>query len=296
MKTKEEKYRDLIVRRKECRLCDSNKEASMINLSNIIWFNKGKKFDYKHLSPWSEWQGNINSNLIIIGNDWASKEYLERHREDYEKSSCRDEPTNKKIRKYVQECVKKEMSEPTKNTNNQIFLTQCVLCLKDKNLKSKKDWEQDETAPRECFNNCSKLLKDTIELLFPKDYEKRGAIVTLSQRSTEIVLNLFKEELEDEISSLKSMGFDLKKSFGNNEEKMDNLKFTMDNKILNKLIDWKKEIILYNKIRLFPMQHPSRDAANRSKREKTNRPKGYWANVVKEDWKRVGNYLNYTDA
>lgn len=293
MISKKERYCDYVEERKNCSLCDNNKIVSMINISNIFWFNKGKKFDSKYLSPWSEWQGNINSNLIIIGNDWASKKYLEQHKEDYEKSSCRKEPTNDKIRTYVQDCIGKEMSEPTKNTNNQIFLTQCVLCLKDKNKITKEPWEQDETAPRECFNNCSELLKKTIELIFPKEYKERGAIVTLSQRSTEIVLDLFQKELELNgwIATLKSIGFDFKKSFGKDETKMNNPEFTMNNLTLNKLIDLKDGIPLYNKIRLFPMQHPSRDAANRSKKEKTKRENGYWAKVVKEDWKKVGRYL-----
>ncbi|MBN1860402.1 MAG: hypothetical protein JW840_02955 [Candidatus Thermoplasmatota archaeon] len=283
----EQRYRNLVMDRKECTLCEKNKLVSMVNISNISWFNKQKKFDTEYLGPWSEWQGNLDSDLIIIGNDWASVEYLKIHKEEYLISSCREEPTNSKIRRYVQECIGKEISNPTISTTNQIFLTQAVLCLKDKNLLTQESWDHDITAPRECFDHCSKFLKATIELIFPReDNNKRGAVVSLSQRSTEIILNLFYEELMKNgwIEKLKSIDFDLACSRKSPD-------FMMNNHTLNKLIDVDSGIPLYNEVRLFPMQHPSRDCANRSKKEKAKKERGYWAEVVEEDWRRVGKYL-----
>jgi len=290
-KTKQKRYMDLVNKRKNCIKCNNNIIASMVNISNIPILNKNNRYDIEHIGPWSCWQGNLDSNVLIVGNDWMSIEYLDRNKKFYEKNICRTDQTNKKIVKYVNDSIFKEkkMSLPRSTcNNNEIFMTQAVLCLKNKKIETNEPWPHDKTAPRECFNNCSEFLKDTIEIIFPRDEEKLyGAVVTLSRCSTEIVLNMYYNELKKNgwAKKIELLNF-------NFEQSIDSSDFTMTNNILNKLIVISDiGIPLYNNIRLFPMQHPSRDCANRSKIEKVKQERGFWARQVEKDWEKIGNYL-----
>jgi len=157
--SKVEEYHKLIEERKNCTKCVSNKKVSMINISSFDLINKNKRYDSKYLCPWSCWQGNLDSNLIIIGNDWASLEYLSRNKKHYKNNVCKKDQTNEKIRKYVDKFINKKIDPPSEISNsNQIFMTQAVLCIKNKNIKTNQDWKQTKTCPQECFKKCSELL------------------------------------------------------------------------------------------------------------------------------------------
>jgi len=55
-------YRVLVEERKTCRVCEG-----LINPSDCA----GGVYDSEHIGPWSRWQGNLDSELMVVGQDWG---------------------------------------------------------------------------------------------------------------------------------------------------------------------------------------------------------------------------------
>lgn len=78
-------YQDLVVRRKACRSC-----PGLTNPADC----GGGRFDRDQLGPWTLWQGNLNADLVVVGQDWGNDTY-------FLSNSGRDiagNPTNKTLR------------------------------------------------------------------------------------------------------------------------------------------------------------------------------------------------------
>ena len=59
------------------RVLVSNRKAhvflpGLLNPSKI----EGGKFDSQHLGPWSRWQGDLNADAVIVGQDWGDQAYF----------------------------------------------------------------------------------------------------------------------------------------------------------------------------------------------------------------------------
>jgi len=159
-------YQDLVSSRKECQLCDCLTNPSAIN---------GGIFDSNHIGPWSRWQGNLDSELMVIGQDWGDIKYFQDNK-GYEKD---DNPSNNMIRSLLAS-IEVEIPQPSKSneTKNPIFLTNAILCLKKGGLSGsvKKRW----------FDNCGKnFLQPLIEIIQPK------VVVTLGKYAYEVICKLY---------------------------------------------------------------------------------------------------------
>jgi len=136
MKSKGERYRDLVKKREDCLICKNIQKPILINISDknskISWLNAYQKYDTEYLDPWSRWQRNLDSQLMVVGNDWAGTEYLEKHRDIYSKfPSDPTSITNIRIVNHVNRDIGIEMDLPsTLGTKNQIFMVNTVLCIK----------------------------------------------------------------------------------------------------------------------------------------------------------------------
>jgi uracil-DNA glycosylase len=159
-------YQDLVNSRKACQLCDG--------LTNPSAINDGI-FDSNHIGPWSRWQGNLNSELMIIGQDWGDIKYFQDNK-GYEKD---DNPSNNMIRSLLAS-IDIEIPQPSKSneTKNPIFLTNAILCLKKGGLSGpvKKRW----------FDNCGhNFLRPLIGIMQPK------IVVTLGKYAYEIMCKVY---------------------------------------------------------------------------------------------------------
>ncbi|WP_048187981.1 hypothetical protein [Methanobacterium paludis] len=76
MKTKEELYTDLVDKRKKFKFPEGLKNPSEIE-SGIY-----DKED--HIGPWSKWQGNLNAEIMLIGQDWGSEKYYLDNKGDHD--------------------------------------------------------------------------------------------------------------------------------------------------------------------------------------------------------------------
>ena len=59
---KQAKYQRLVQLRKQCRDC-----PDLVNPS---------RYDSTQIGPWSRWQGNLETELMIVGQDWGTTTYF----------------------------------------------------------------------------------------------------------------------------------------------------------------------------------------------------------------------------
>jgi uracil-DNA glycosylase len=159
-------YRILVRSRKICHLCKG--------LTNPADYDNGV-FDCDHIGPWSRWQGNLNTQLMIIGQDWGDTGYFRQ----YKGRDKDNNPSNKTIRELLASI---EIPIPPPSVSglgtSSIFLTNAILCLKEGGLGA--------TVKREWFNNCGHhYLKPLIEIINPK------VVVTLGKYAYEIIGRLY---------------------------------------------------------------------------------------------------------
>lgn len=64
-----EAYKSLVEKRKDCSLCNG--------LSNPAAVANGK-YDSNEIGPWSLWQANLNTNLLVVGQDWGDVKYFKK--------------------------------------------------------------------------------------------------------------------------------------------------------------------------------------------------------------------------
>lgn len=155
-KSKVSGYRELVDHRKKCHACSG--------LTNLSVLDTGT-FDSGQIGGWSLWQGNLDSSLMVVGQDWGDIRCC-RQNDGHEPSS---NPTNETLRDLLASigiCIE----PPTRHDNGggTLFFTNAILCLKTGGLQSEvhSDW----------FSNCGRrFLKPLVEIVRPK------ILVTLSE-------------------------------------------------------------------------------------------------------------------
>jgi DNA polymerase len=155
---KDSRYRRLVGQRKRCRAC-----AGLTNISQL----DGGRFDSAHIGPWSLWQGNLDSTLMIVGQDWGDIGYCRRNN-GHERSN---NPTNEMLRSLLASInIHIKQPSPVDTGGGPLFFTNAILCLKTSGMQSKvqADW----------FANCgARFLKPTVEVVQPK------VLVTLGEQA-----------------------------------------------------------------------------------------------------------------
>lgn len=159
-----EEYRRLVNERKECHRC--------IGLTNPANFNGGC-FDSEQIGPWSLWQGNLNTPLMVVGQDWGTTEYFERNhgRDIY------GNPTDLNLIKLIGAIGFSIQDVYLPEGQNVLFFTNAVLCLKSGNLQAK--------VQRGWFIDCASFLRRQIEIVDPV------AVVGLGRLAYEAILSCF---------------------------------------------------------------------------------------------------------
>ena len=149
-------YAALVAARKSCRAC-----TGLINPAAC----DGGTRDSDQIGPWSLWQGNLNADLLIVGQDWGDTRYFI----DNGGREAPRNPTNETLRRLLGS-IGIDVAGPTATDNGggAVFLTNAILCLKEGGMQAK-------VSP-EWFANCgSRFLRPTIDLIAPK------VVVTLGE-------------------------------------------------------------------------------------------------------------------
>jgi hypothetical protein len=149
--TKPLQYQSLVEDRKKCTLCAG---LGMTNPYNI----EGDKYDSDQIGPWTRWQGDLDGELMIVGQDWGGEKYFRKH-EGREED---DNPTNKNLQELLG-TIGFQIELPTKPQTNKkrLFFTNAVLCCKPGGLNGK--------LPHQAIGNCSRrFLARQIEVIIPK--------------------------------------------------------------------------------------------------------------------------------
>jgi uracil-DNA glycosylase family 4 len=143
---KHQAYAELVQARKACALCDGLKNPAAIC---------GRKFDSEHIGPWSRWQGNLDAELMVIGQDWGNvKDFCDQKGTEVDNNS-----TNKTLMELLNSIgFEIDLPSAMKGFDAQLFFTNAILCLKDS-----------EKLHIQWYKNCgAKFLKPIIELIQPK--------------------------------------------------------------------------------------------------------------------------------
>jgi len=164
-------YDALVAQRKKCSKCVDLKNPSIV-LNGI--------YDSGHIGPWSRWQGNLSSKIMIIGQDWGTIQFFIENKG----LEPTHNPTNDALVKLLAS-IGVPIDQPCgKDTEGNVFLTNAILCLKDG-----EDGGLQGTVQDQWFSDCGKLfLKPLIDLLEPK------VIVTLGEKAYVAVTRLYGQE------------------------------------------------------------------------------------------------------
>lgn len=147
MKDKRERYQELVLDRKGCGEC-----------SDLVKPSSFPVLDSDHLGPWSRWQGKLDADIVVVGQDWGTVSY-------FRENAGIDEPgsnTNEPLRELLSEIgYEIPAFTPACNGSGPIFLTNAILCLKAGDMQSKVR----DTWWRSCSR---RFLRRTLDLIQPR--------------------------------------------------------------------------------------------------------------------------------
>jgi len=164
-------YEALVAARKQCRLCMDLHlpDKSLINPSEGCY----RRYDSDEIGPWSRWQGNLDTRLMIVGQDWGDATcYLQNKGQEPPNN-----PTNLTLI-HLLHSIGIAIGPPSVGGEESILLTNAILCLKKGGLQApvRTSW----------FNNCGeRFLVPLIEIVRP------NVLVTLGTRAYDSIRKLY---------------------------------------------------------------------------------------------------------
>jgi DNA polymerase len=163
--TVEAEYVALVAARKLCAAC-----VGLINPARCA----NGAYDSDEIGPWTRWQGALDAQLMLVGQDWGDVAYFETHQGVDEARN----PTNRSLRLLFGEAGFDIEDVGAVSGRGSIFLTNAVLCLKTGGLGApvRSAW----------FNECGRrFLRPQVELVRPR------ALVALGERAYRSVCYAF---------------------------------------------------------------------------------------------------------
>ncbi|MDD2230202.1 MAG: uracil-DNA glycosylase family protein [Candidatus Cloacimonetes bacterium] len=164
---RQEAYKMLVEKRKGCGLCTQS------GLANPASFESGI-YDSDQIGPWSRWQGNLNAEIMVVGQDWGDINYFTKW-EGYDQPT--GNPTNTNLIQLLQQ-FGVGVKNPREAQEHLIFFTNMILCLKDGGMQA--------SVEKAWFSNCSKsFFRQLVEIIQPK------IILALGKPVSESILDLY---------------------------------------------------------------------------------------------------------
>ena len=149
--TKQASYRALVTDRKCCCLCAKHLE----NASRI----DGGDLDSNEIGPYTRWQGNLESPLVVVAQDFADVAGFRK----YCGWAGHDVRTNRHLVELVREAGFVIAPPKLGKPDNVLFFTNAVLCMKAGGRRGRQ-----QPVPQRCFANCSEFLRRTITIVAPR--------------------------------------------------------------------------------------------------------------------------------
>lgn len=163
---KEELFNELLIELRKCEKCVSlqkknGKDCALVNLY------KNNEFCKNVPSIWTDWFNRLNSQIMIVGQDWGpyddmkklNKEYIKYPSTDNWKQLIEAEKSNTK--KQLEYCIRE--SSNGKYNLGEIFITNAIICAR----KGDK-YRGDNINLQRSTDNCKEYLVKQIEILKPK--------------------------------------------------------------------------------------------------------------------------------
>jgi uracil-DNA glycosylase len=174
-------YNELVTVRKDCRACPP--------LVNPAVAADGE-LDSDRIGPYSRWQGNLHSDLVVVGQDFADVETFTR----VGGWPGENVGTNLTLVELLA-AAGFTISPPRRGiSSDQVFFTNAVLCLKHGSMQA--------AIPPACFRACGlRFLRPTIELVSPK------VVATLGTHALDAVLSAFELSRSQPLLALIRDGF-----------------------------------------------------------------------------------------
>ena len=88
-------YNSLVNKRKYCRSCNGLVNCSVVD---------DGKYDSDEIGPWTLWQGNLNSEIMVVGQDWGDRTY-------FSKWKGADQPSGNPTNENLQRLLKQKQVE-----------------------------------------------------------------------------------------------------------------------------------------------------------------------------------------
>lgn len=148
-------YDALVAERKACRSC-----VGLTNPADVA----GGRYDSPEIGPWTLWQGCLDAKLMVIGQDWGDVACLEAD----EGKDSPNNPTNAQLRHLLSIAGMEIIPAGTRDTENKLFFTNAVLCLKTGGLGA--------PVSAAWFRECGpRFLRRQIEIIRPSVVVTLGA-------------------------------------------------------------------------------------------------------------------------
>lgn len=165
MPTKSTQYAALVEKRKACKACQGLTNPSEVD---------GGAFDSNEIGPWTLWQGNLESPIVVVGQDWGDVTYFTKWKGN---DILAANPTNKNLQQLLKQ-LDIDIQLTDSNQNQQIFLTNLILCLKNGGLQAPitKEW---------CTNCAGRFLKELLNIIQPE------MVITLGGMPAKALLDLY---------------------------------------------------------------------------------------------------------
>jgi len=166
--SKRKHYASLVQSRKTCTLCEGLTNPSCSKLRHL---------DSTEIGPWSLLFGELDADIMIVGQDWGDVSYFTKHqgRDDL------NTPTNRNLLRILAKSGLHRGSGYEPESQVKMFWTNAILCLKNGGLQAKveQDW----------FDNCGpRFLRRQIEIIRPR------VVVALGSRALHACLDAFSIE------------------------------------------------------------------------------------------------------
>jgi|GEM_PF-334123 len=142
-------YRALVEKRKTCTRCMSMglTNPSAAELCHL---------DSDQIGPWTRWQGDLDADIMVVGQDWGDVTSFRR-----QSGIDNNSRTNQLIRELLAHVGIKVSAPPAISRESKVFLTNSVLCLKGGDCQSQ--------VSRYWYDNCGpNFLRPQIEIVRPK--------------------------------------------------------------------------------------------------------------------------------
>jgi len=165
MTRKHQEYIELVRSRKQCRVCANLHNPASPELS---------AFDSDEIGPWTRLHGDLDADILIVGQDWGDVRYFNANRglDDLKN------PTVKTLEELLRSIDIDASFSRYGQVSTKLFLTNAILCLKQGGLQAK--------VETNWFSNCGRLfLKRQIEIVQPR------VVVSLGERAYRSICSSF---------------------------------------------------------------------------------------------------------